>query len=162
EAEGGGGGALGDVDDDARLDVGDETEGEDLVAQEVVVGVHVGGDDAADIVDGAGDCHALDHFGPFADGLLELLQVFAAWELKLDVGHHFEVKPQLVIVEQGHAFCDDALFLHALDSPPAGAGGQADLFGDFGHGEGGVALDEVENLGVDCVKLCGHVFPPSV
>lgn len=38
------------------------------------------------------------------------------------------------------------------------AGGQADLFRDFGHGEGGVTLDEVEDFCVDGVEFNGHVL----
>ncbi len=124
--------------------------------------MHVGRHDAHYIVYRAGDRHALDDLRPLAHDLFELLQVFARGERQLDVGHNFEVQTELVVVEQRHATGDDALFLHALDAPPARAGGEADLLRNLGNRESGLALDEVENLRVDRVQVRCHYFPPFV
>ena len=152
EAERGGCGAFGDVDDDARLDVGDEAEGENLIAQEVIVGVHIGGDDAHDVVDAASNRHAFNDFRPVADGVFEAFEVLAAGQLELDVGDNLEGEAELVVVENGDALGDNALFFHAFYPPPAWAGGEADLVGDLGDGEGGVMLNEIEDACVDRVQ----------
>jgi hypothetical protein len=53
------------------LAVRDDAQGQQLLAQELVEGVHVGGDDAQHIVLAPRDGGALDHFRPLGDGGLE-------------------------------------------------------------------------------------------
>ncbi|MNE44751.1 hypothetical protein D3C80_1389940 [compost metagenome] len=56
--------------------------------------MHVGGDDAQDIVLAAGDGGALHHLGPLLDGLFEDHQVVAGRQAELDDGVDFEVQAQ--------------------------------------------------------------------
>ena len=57
----------------------------------------------------------------------------------------------LLVVEDGHAPPDDALFLELLDAPPARRGRQADFLGDIGDRKCRVLLQEAENFSVKAV-----------
>ena len=119
------GGVLHRAHHDAALDVGDQPQRQDLLAQEVVEGVHVAGDDAQLIVGRAGDRGALHHLRPALHRLLEGVEIVLGRQRQLDGAIDLEAEAQLLAVEDGHAALDDPLVLQPLDPPPAGAGGQA-------------------------------------
>ena len=132
-----------------------------LFAQELVEGVHVGGDDAQDVVLAAGDGGALHHLGPLADRRLEPLQVLGGGQVQLDDGVDLEVQAQLGRVQQGDAAHDQPLVLQSLDAAPAGRGRQADPVRHVRDRQARVVLQDVQDAGVDGVQLFGQGVSPN-
>src|SRR6185369_10456127 len=148
------------ADDDAALDVGDQAQRQNALAQEIVEGVHIARHDPQLIVGRAGDGRALHHLGKLGNRRLEGVEVVLGRQAELDGAIDLKPKTQLVAVEDRHAPLDDAGVFQALDTPPAGAGGQADPFRDLGDRQAGVVLDEVENFSIDGVQDLRHVLLP--
>src|SRR5262249_48823379 len=65
---------------------------------------------------------------------------------------HGDAEPDLVLVHQRHAAQDDVLGLEPLDPLPARGGREPDLLTDFGDGQGGVLLQDGQDLAVDGVE----------
>ena len=141
------------ADDDAALDVGDQAQRQDLLAQEVVEGMHVAGDDAQLVVGRAGHRGALHDLGPALHRHLEGLEVVLGRQREFDGAVDLEAEAQLLAVEDGDTALDDAFVFQPFDPPPAGAGGQPDALGDLGDREAGVVLDQIEDAGIDRVLL---------
>src|SRR5690606_20659741 len=106
DAKGQGGDVLHAAGDDVAFAVRDDAEAQQLLAQELVEGVHVRGDDAQHIVLASGNGGALHHFRPLCDGGLEDVQVLGRGQVQLDDGVDLEVQAQFSRVQQGDPLAD--------------------------------------------------------
>ena len=74
------------------------------------------------VIDRACHRHALDNFGPILHDGFKGFEIFPARQRQFDARHDFEIEAKREIIQQRDAAGDEACFLHALDSAPAGRG----------------------------------------
>lgn len=74
------------------MDVGDQVDGEEDFAEEILVGMHVFGDNAEHEINGAGHDRALHDFGHIADRFFKFFHIGAVGQGELDRDKDFKVE----------------------------------------------------------------------
>lgn len=69
--------------------------------------------------------------------------------IRLDRHEHAHADVQLLGIEEGHVFADDAALLQDLDSSPARRGRQSHALGDVIHRGRRVFLNDGQDLPID-------------
>ena len=106
------------------------------------------------LVDGAGHAVELDDLRKVADHFGEALEplVIVLVGGDGDEGGDFGVDP--LGVEQGDTAGDDAVLLELLDAAPARCRRETNAAADFGDGDGGVLLEDLQDLAIEAVDHC--------
>ena len=123
-----------------------------MVAEEVLIAIHISGDDPQQEIALTEHHVALGHLRKGTDLILELSNGLAAigGQFHLRINHH--VQAEFFAIEHG----DPAIYITALlqlsDPTPAGRLGQIDALGDLRDREARIMLQQIENMSVGRVQ----------
>src|SRR5579862_359790 len=116
-----------------------------------VICIDVGNDDADQVIDIAAHAVDLGHLLNLPYRAHELLEPPFAVIAGLESHEHRRAHIERVRIEQCDRAPDDTVALKLLNAPPARGFGQPDAIADLGGGELGVALQQIQNPGIELI-----------
>ncbi len=125
-----------------------------------VVGIDVGHHDTDEVVDIAAHAVDLGHLGDVAHRAHEALEPRLAVIAGLEGHEHRGADVERVCIQQRHPLADHPIGLQLLDAPPAGGLGESDAVGDLGGAQLTVALQQVQDFGIELIHETPFLWKP--